>query len=54
MSDKWMRFEEDLAFAVCSGIKQAVAEEYWDVLESILLSKTDSDNFRAGLERVAV
>lgn len=54
MSDKWNNFEEDLAFIVCSGIKQKVTKEYWDALKSILLLKTDSNNFRAGLERVSV
>jgi molecular chaperone HtpG len=52
MSDKWMAFEEDLAYLICSGLSKLVDLEYWVVFKEILLSKTQNQRFINGLNKV--
>ncbi|TGL65950.1 HD domain-containing protein [Leptospira sarikeiensis] len=51
--DKWKEFETALATLVCSGLKQQIDPNTWDILKDILLSKSaENSNFRIGLEAV--
>lgn len=52
MSEKWMDFEEELAFIICSGIANSLTKEYWDELKAILVSETTNDHFLKGLNKV--
>lgn len=54
MSDKWLSFEEELAYLICSGIAKSVTNEYWNELKEILSDKTKrtSEGFLRALERV--
>lgn len=52
MSEKWMAFEEDLAFLICNSIAKSVPIEYWDSLIKIFIEKSKSENFERGLGRV--
>ncbi|MBP2640230.1 MAG: metal dependent phosphohydrolase [Firmicutes bacterium] len=52
LSDKWVEFEEELAFSICSGISKDVGFEYWEILRDILLNSAKSECFKNGLKRV--
>ena len=52
MSEKWINFEEELAFLVCSGIKSSLKSKYWNNLENIFIKKTKNEQFLSGLNRV--
>lgn len=52
-NEKWDYLEEELAFIICKGIYEHVAIQYWLILKDILLSETESDNFKKGLERLS-
>jgi molecular chaperone HtpG len=54
MSEKWMSFEEELAFIICSGIANAVTNDYWKELKAILIEETNNDLFLRGLNKVIV
>lgn len=51
MSEKWINFEEELAFLICSGIANSVTIEYWNELKKILTAKTKNEQFLRGLNR---
>lgn len=52
MSEKWTKFEEDLAFLVCAGIANSVTTDYWNKLKDILINKTKNEKFLSGLNKV--
>lgn len=52
MSEKWGKFEEDLAFIICSGIAQKVSNKYWKFLRDIFLEKSKNENFLTALKKV--
>lgn len=52
MSEKWLDFEEELAFEVCNKIALSVNEEYWNTLKTIFMEKNKNENFLRGLNRV--
>jgi hypothetical protein len=52
-SDKWVRFEEDLAFAICSGVRDSVSEDYWNTWKGIMKSESKNDVFLSGLGKIA-
>ena len=54
MSEKWIKFEEELAFLICSGIANSVTIEYWNELKKILTAKTKNEQFLRGLNRVTI
>ena len=56
MSDKWLQFEEELAYLICKGISKLVTTEYWNELKEILSDKTKRTNegFLRALEKVIV
>lgn len=52
MSDKWINFEEELAFIICSGIAKSVDIEYWTKLKGILIARTKNTQFLRSINRV--
>lgn len=52
MSDKWLSFEEELAYLVCNHIANIVTHEYWAALKNLFLEHKKSDAFLRGLGRV--
>ena len=54
MSEKWMDFEEELAFIICTGIANSVTKDYWNELKAILVGDTTNDHFLKGLNKVIV
>ncbi|OLN30166.1 Molecular chaperone HSP90 family-like [Desulfovibrio sp. DV] len=51
MSDKWIKFEEDLAWLVCEKLSDSVSLEYWNALSDIL-SNSKNATFLSGFNRV--
>ncbi|MDP3667164.1 MAG: ATP-binding protein [Sediminibacterium sp.] len=54
MSEKWTTFEEELAFIICSEIAKTTNAEYWNELKTILISKSKSEQFLRGINRVII
>lgn len=52
MSEKWIDFEEELAFLICSEISNTVEIEYWNELKKILISSTKNESFLRSINRV--
>lgn len=52
LSDKWFKFEEDLAHIICKNISNSVDKNYWLTLKDILLKNAKSECFLNGLNRV--
>lgn len=52
MSEKWMDFEEELAFQICSELKASVDTEYWTSLKDIFLKTTKNEVFIRALDRL--
>jgi molecular chaperone HtpG len=52
MSEKWIKFEEDIAFTVCQEISNQVSSDYWSDIKDIFESMTKNKIFLAGLKRV--
>lgn len=52
MSETWIKFEEELAFIICTGIANAVTTEYWNELKMMLIGKTKKEQFLQGINRV--
>jgi uncharacterized membrane protein len=52
MSEKWIKFEEDLAFIICDGLSKQVSADYWNELVKIFTSKSKNESFLRGLNRV--
>lgn len=54
MSEKWINFEEELAFVICSGISEIANAEYWNELKALLIPKSKNEQFLRALSRVIV
>jgi len=54
MSEKWIDFEEQLAFLVCNSIAESVSPEYWRELRNIFHEQTENEIFIRGLAKVKV
>jgi molecular chaperone HtpG len=52
MSEKWIDFEEELAFIICSEISNSVEIEYWNELKNLLISNTKNESFIRSINRV--
>jgi len=52
MSEKWIKFEEKLAFLICNEISKKVSVKYWKELKTILLSKTKNELFIRSIKKV--
>ncbi len=54
MSEKWIDFEEELAFLICSEISNTVEIKYWNELKNILISSTKNEYFLRSINRVTI
>jgi len=54
MSEKWTTFEEELAYIIFSEIAKQANSEYWNELKTILVSKSNSEQFSRGINRVII
>lgn len=52
MSEKWLNFEEELAYLVCDQIANSVSEEYWIKLKEIFSNQSKNEIFLRGLNKV--
>ncbi|WP_296142597.1 ATP-binding protein [uncultured Flavobacterium sp.] len=52
MSEKWLDFEEELAFQVCEQIANSVNDEYWTELKALFITQTKNETFLRGLNKV--
>lgn len=52
MSEKWIAFEEELAYQICSSIAEAVTKKYWDELKKILILKPKNELFLSAINKV--
>ncbi|HBN06786.1 MAG TPA: metal-dependent phosphohydrolase, partial [Bacteroidales bacterium] len=51
-SEKWIDFEEELAFQICNEISNKVSLDYWNEWKSITLKSNKSEQFLIGLNKV--
>jgi SAM-dependent MidA family methyltransferase len=52
MSEKWIDFEEELAFLICNEVANAVEIEYWNELKRLFTERTTNETFLRGITRV--
>ncbi|MGV8946899.1 MAG: HD domain-containing protein [Lutibacter sp.] len=52
LSEKWIDFEEQLAFLICSGLANSVTADYWNELKLIFSERTKNDTFLRGINKV--
>jgi hypothetical protein len=52
LSDKWIDFEEQLAFLICNKIASSVSDDYWNALKLIFTEMTKNEIFIRGMNRV--
>lgn len=52
MSEKWVEFEEHLAYLICSSIAKSVTPEYWMELKEIFKDQSKNEIFLRGLSKV--
>jgi molecular chaperone HtpG len=52
MSEKWINFEEELAFFICSDIARTVSVDYWQALRELLIDNTKNEIFIKAIKRV--
>lgn len=50
--EKWINFEENLAYLICSQLAKSLSPEYWHRLMEIILSNNKSHQFEAGIKRI--
>ncbi|MFH7001782.1 HD domain-containing protein [Flavobacterium bizetiae] len=56
MSEKWLQFEEDIAFLICNSIANSVTPEYWNELRLIFFEKINYTNeiFSKALDKIKI
>lgn len=52
MSDKWVNFEEEIAFQICNSIAERVSSEYWIEWKRIISEGNKNEQFLRGLYKV--
>lgn len=52
MSEKWINFEEELAYQICNSIAQEVTTEYWTEWKRIISEGNKNEQFLRGLNKV--
>ncbi|UII26084.1 ATP-binding protein [Fulvivirga maritima] len=52
LSEKWIDFEEQLAYLICSDIANSVPTEYWEELRDILTENSENENFLRALNKI--
>jgi len=53
VSDKWIDFEEELAYQIYNGIAQSVSNTYWKKFKYFMSKRTKNEGFIKGINRVA-
>jgi hypothetical protein len=51
-SEKWIDFEEELAFQICNEVFNKVTSGYWENWKEILIKNTKCEEFLRGLNRI--
>jgi hypothetical protein len=54
ISDKWVAFEEELAYLICSGIVASVSKEYWDEFKRNIVEPSNCESFSRGIEKLGI
>jgi molecular chaperone HtpG len=54
LSEKWIDFEEKLAFTICNEIAKQVTPEYWNELKDILIATTQNELFLRSINKVVI
>jgi len=54
MSDKWLSFEEELAYQICKHIADNVDDVYWHKLKEIFSTQSKNKMFLNGMNRVII
>ena len=52
MSEKWINFEEELAYQVCKDIAENVSLDYWNEWKNILLKSSKNEPFLRALNKI--
>lgn len=52
MSEKWINFEEELAFQVCNAVAENVSLDYWNEWKIILLKSSKNEPFLRALNKI--
>lgn len=52
MSEKWINFEEELAFQVCYTVANTVSKDYWNEWKTILLKSSKNEPFLRALNKI--
>ncbi len=52
MSEKWINFEEELAFQICNEIAKKVSIDYWNEWKEIVTKNNKNEQFLRGLNNV--
>lgn len=52
MSEKWINFEEELAFQVCNAVAENVSLDYWNEWKNILLKSSKNEPFLRALNKI--
>lgn len=52
MSEKWIDFEEELSFLICSGLAKTMEADYWNNLKAIFEDNTKSEAFLRGMNKI--
>ncbi len=52
MSEKWINFEEELAYQICNSIAENVSAEYWTEWKRIISEGNKNEQFLRGLNKV--
>jgi len=53
MSEKWIDFEEELAYIICSEISKSVTHDYWEALKQVLIENTKNESFLRSINKVS-
>ena len=51
-SEKWLDFEEELAYLICKSISKKVSPKYWNALHNIFLKRTKNETFLRAIGRL--
>jgi len=52
LSDKWLQFEELLAYIICNEISKQVEKDFWDAFKDVITKATTEETFLRGVNKV--
>ncbi len=50
--EKWLEFEENLAFLICENIYKSISHDYWLILNGVMKKNTNSPEFLAAIKKL--